>query len=307
MVWILALSFLPMQESAAEEAAARLRADEARRRCATRMDGVEGVLSVGSGGIGTDHRILVAVRDFSAKLEAQRRVGADSFEGVKIYWSVVGGSGSAGEAPLPAEIAPAEPGSTVAAPPQPSPAAAAAASDDSPEAFWKAKPEDCDILRDYLKMKRVSRPAGGGRYWIPCQLIRRSVVGPGGGHTYVYTKHRPDCPVRLGRLSPPAWADNFVAWVFRKGFTPVMRAGFTWPFELRGDDKLWDAQASGELKTRLSYIREAAEWENTRSGWQKVTGPWFSGWRTTGGHPGQGWTWRVPGKAGCPTCANGEP
>jgi hypothetical protein len=163
-----------------------------------------------------------------------------------------------------------------------------------PEAPLKGEVTGCDIIRDYLKLKPVHHPIGNGRSLIPCQLVRRSVVGPGGGHTYVYTKHRSDCPIRLGRVSQPEWADNFVGWVFQKGFTPVMRAGFTWPNELRADDKLWDAQAKNELMTRLPYIREGAEWTYTNSQYTKVTTPWYSGWYSTGGSPGVGWAWRDP-------------
>ena len=46
--------------------------------------------------------------------------------------------------------------------------------------------------------------------------------------------------------------------------------------------------------TRLPYIREAAEWTSTNSQYAPVTTPGYSGWSTTGGWPGQGWTWRDP-------------
>ena len=165
-----------------------------------------------------------------------------------------------------------------------------------PQNPWKASVTDCDIIRDYLKMKPMRHPIGDTMYSkTPCQLVHRSVIGAGGGHSYLFTKHRDDCSIRLGRVAQPAWADNFVAWVFQKGFTSAQRGGFLWPTELRADDKAWDRQAGKEMKTVLPYIREGAEWSNTQSGWVTVKSPWFSGSVPTGGGPGVGWTWTQPG------------
>jgi hypothetical protein len=257
------------------------KASETRRKCAELLAGVEGARVSGLAGSGAEDRILVSCLNPEARDAAREKLGGDLFQGLRVSWTL---------APLPA-AAPAVPADK---PAPPAPEAKPAKEAFDPEKALAGSPTDCDILRDYLKLKPVHHPLGNGRSLIPCQLVRRSVVGTWGGHTYVYTKHRDNCPIRLGRCSQPTWADNFVAWVFQKGFTPVMRAGFTWPHELRGDDKLWDAQASGELKTRLPYIREGAEWTHTPSAWEKVTRPDFSGWLTTGGHPGEGWTWSQP-------------
>jgi len=273
-------------------------ATQARQKCSDSLAGVEGAWVSGLAGTKADYRILVTCRDAAARGAARGKLGGDSFQGLKIYW-ILQPSAPAQQAPAPDPAPPAAPPAFAKAPAgKPAPLAAEAKPDPAkeadPEKMLAGEATDCDIIRDYLKLKPVHHPIGNGRSLIPCQLIRRSVVGPGGGHTYVYTKHRSDCAIRLGRASQPTWADNYVAWVFQKGFTPVMRAGFTWPFELRADDKLWDAQASGELKTRLPFIREGAEWATTPSAYQKVTTPGYSGWYTTGGHPGIGWTWNQP-------------
>jgi len=114
-------------------------------------------------------------------------------------------------------------------------------------------------------LKKVLHPAGGGRSWVPCQVIFRSVIGAGGGHSLTYTKHRPTCPIRLGRVGMPAGSDRFMAWVFRSGITPPIRAGFLWPTELRASDNLWVRQAWGDFEARLPYIR---------SGGPSVPAPW---------------------------------
>lgn len=245
------------------------KAQNARARAETAFGELEGVRVVGLGGSGTEYRLIVSCLDAALQAEAKTLAGGDAIDGVRILWTV-------GPALKPA--------AAKAAPPPPP----------APEELLRGEATDCDIIRDYLKMKAVHHPIGNGRSFIPCQLVRRSVVGPGGGHTYVYTKHRGNCPIRLGRTSKPPWADNFVAWVFQKGFTPVLRAGFTWPYELRADDKLWDTQAKNELMTRLPQIREGAEWTYTNSQYEKVTTPGYSGWFSTGGWPGKGWTWRDP-------------
>jgi hypothetical protein len=266
---------LALAATACAQDAALRRAADARLRCETLLGALEGVTVVGLGGSREDYRILVTCKDPSARAAARALAGGDTVDGVKILWT----------------LAPKDPPKPAPQPPK----LQAPSEEPAPQVPpWKAEATDCDIVRDYLKLKPVNHPAGQGRSYVPCQLVRRSVTGAGGGHSYTYTKHRPDCPIRLGRVAQPAWADSFIAWVFQKGFTPVARAGITWPYELRADDKLWDQQAAGELMTRLPYIREGAEWETATGQYVKVRTPWFSGWLSTGGWPGLGWTWRDP-------------
>ncbi len=268
-------AILALSTAAAPQDSALQKAAEARLRCETLLGALEGVTVVGLGGARSEYRVLVSCRDAAARLAARTLTGGDLLDGVRIFWTL-----APQDLPKPA--------------PKPPPAEAPKEAPAQEEPPWKAEATDCDIVRDYLKLKPVNHPAGQGRSYVPCQLVRRSVTGAGGGHSYTYTKHRPDCPIRLGRVGQPAWADNFIAWVFQKGFTPVARAGITWPTELRADDKLWDQQASSELMTRLPYVREAAEWDSTTSQYAKVRTPWLSGSVPTGGWPGLGWTWRDP-------------
>lgn len=142
---------------------------------------------------------------------------------------------------------------------------------------WKASVVDCDIVRQYLQMKEIDHPIGNGYSEHPCKLVLRGVQGTYGGFSYVYTKHRSRCPIRLGRVAQPSWADNYLAWIFQKGFNPVMRGGFLWPTELRGDDRRWAKSATEDLMTRLPFIREGAEWEKFPTE-----------------RPGLGWTWKSP-------------
>lgn len=142
---------------------------------------------------------------------------------------------------------------------------------------WRASVVDCDLVRDYLEMSPELRRSRGGRTVDPCRLILRKVQGAGGGHSYVYTKHRGECPIRLGRVDQPSWADHYIGWIFQKGFQPAMRGGIFWPSELRASDKLWTRQATEDLMTRLPYIREGAEWVQTPTE-----------------RPGLGWSWKAP-------------
>jgi hypothetical protein len=267
---------------------------EAREKCEEVLGGFSDAKIVGTGGTGAGCRIMISCPDEAARSEARKRLGGDTVAGVAIHWIIAKPA-----APQSVEPAKAEnPGPKEEAVPPPGAKAEpkGVAEEADPNNPWKSSVTDCDIIRDYLKMKRVSHPIANSLYSkTPCQLIHRSVIGAGGGHSYLFTKHRDDCPIRLGRVSQPGWADNFVAWVFQKGFTPAQRGGFLWPTELRADDKLWDRQASEEMKTALPYIREGAEWSNTQSGYVKVASPWFSGSVPTGGGPGLGWSWSQPG------------
>jgi len=218
---------------------ARLHAVEARERAESRIGLFDGVRGVGMGGTGGEYSLIVVVDSLVTKAMAREALGGDTFEGLKILWTVTGSSRTVVHPAAPPPAAPA-------------PAAAPA---EVPGNFWNAKPEDCDIIRDHLKMKKISHPSGNGRYWLPCAVHLRQVVGAGGGHTFTYTKHRPDCPIRTGRVGMPAYADRFIAWVYTSGYTEPIRAGFTWPTELRAGDSLWARQAWGDLHSRMGYVR----------------------------------------------------
>jgi hypothetical protein len=187
---------------------------------------------------------MIVVEGVLAKARVRELLGGDVFEGHRILWTVTGTGLPAMQAPPPAPAAP--PPALIAAP---------APKENAPGNFWNARPEDCDILRDHLKLKRVSHYAGNGRYWAPCAVHLRSVLGAGGGHSFTYTKHRPDCPIRLGRVGMPAEADRFISWVYHHGYTYPVRAGFAWPHELRASDSLWARQAYGDLESRMGYVR----------------------------------------------------
>ncbi len=148
--------------------------------------------------------------------------------------------------------------------------------DDRHTNIWGASVLDCNIIRLHLDLKpkrirKIRKP-------VPCRLMKRSMVGTGGGHSFAYTKHGKTCPIRAGRVSRPKWADAFVSWVFEKGFTGVSRAGFLWPTELRASDKLWTKQSELDLLSRLPFIRTGAEWVRTER--EKY---------------GFGWEWEAPG------------
>src|SRR5688572_21668962 len=125
-----------------------------------------------------------------------------------------------------------------------------------PEApnVWKASVTDCDIIREHLKMKKVTHPAGNGKSWVPCQVMNRTTIGPGGTHSFTYTNHRPDCPIRMGRVSEPAWSDNYMAWVFRQGITAPKQGAWG----VQGDAWSWAHQAAADMASTLPKIREGA-------------------------------------------------
>ncbi len=245
---------------------------KAKRKYETLLQSVPGFLEVGIGGINGEFHLIVRVDSASSKRVVLKRVGEDA-DGFKVFVQVSEGSNSGGIATTKAPQK-SEPhrcpncsgGSTVS---------------DESNNIWRTSVTDCDIIRDYLRMKPVSHKAGNGFYFTPCQLILRSQVGAGGGHSYTYTKHREDCPIRLGRVSQPSWSDNYIAWVFQSGYTPAARGSFLYPTELKASDKLWRKQASEDLMTRLRYIREGAEWTSTP---------------TT--RPGMGWGWKDPTTSG---------
>ena len=219
------------------ERRARDHAQEMREECAQALEAVEGVASVGVGGSGTDYRILIAVRDAATQRLVLDLIG-ETYGGVRIVWSI---SAPPRRAPLPE--APAERPRPLATDPGPTRGNSGIAS-----------PLDCDIIRDYLKLKPVTHPVGNGKSWAPCALTRRTTIGPGGVTSFSYTNHRPDCPIRLGRVGEPPGSDHFIAWVFRQGMTPPTGGAFTLP----SSDWAWGIQAAADMASRLPSVREGA-------------------------------------------------
>jgi hypothetical protein len=216
---------------------ARDHAQQMRQECATALESVDGVASVGVGGSGTDYRILIAVRDPATQRQVRDLIG-ETYGGVRIVWSIA-------SAPRPA--LPVEPQAD-----RPRPLPAMPAPDRMNSGI--ASPLDCDIIRDYLKLKPVTHPVGNGKSWTPCALTRRTTIGPGGVTSFSYTNHRPDCPIRLGRVGEPPGADHFIAWVFRQGMTPPMGGNFTLP----SNDWAWGLQAAADMASRMPSVREGA-------------------------------------------------
>jgi hypothetical protein len=182
----------------------------------------------------------------------------------------------------PADAAPPEPGPAPAPPPKKE------ETPKLPTPYYKGLP-DCDIIIDHYRVKGPSRWKEGYK----CQYIRRSCVPTmgHGGWTYDYTKHRPQCPIRNGRAGMPEDADNFVRWVYTKGYTEVARGGFTYPYELRGSDAAWAAGAEGDLRTRLPFINAYATWSRPQvstKGHQRMINAGFSP------TPGWGMRWQPP-------------
>lgn len=225
------LAALAFPVSAQEEEAvamAKIRATDVRARCVTALDAVDGVTGVNYAGSGIEYRLMIVVRDYPAKLAAQKKIGGDSFEGLPVLWTVVNKSFTRPET-MTIAINPEATAKPAASAPTPKPVepVARAARDGS------SAPEipDCDIVRAQYGLKAVRRPVGGSSWksWIPCKVWLRAVQGPGGGHSYLYTKHRPGC-------------------VFQDGLaSAVYREGFLYPTELRGSDSLWADQVAQDL------------------------------------------------------------
>ena len=250
MMSLLLILSLALQD--APEKKVRDHAWEMRQECAAALGSIEGVASVGVGGSAGDYRILIVVRDARTQEEVRDLIGSDTYGGVRIVWSIAA-------PPRPPALEPPPAEKPKVPPPDPLP--------EFPN-FWEAKATDCDIIRDHLKMKKVQHPAGNGKSWVPCQLMNRTEIGPGGGHSFQYTNHRPDCPIRLGRVAEPPWADNFVAWVFRQGITAPTGTNFTLP----GNAWAWAAQAGADMGSRIPNLRAGV---TTGPTW--VAGPgWMS-------------------------------
>ncbi|HZE97362.1 MAG TPA: hypothetical protein VE981_10080 [Planctomycetota bacterium] len=208
------------------DAQARQRALQARNHCADLLADVEGVSSVNYGGSGVEFRLMIIVRGYKAKQAADRKIGGDAYEGVPILWSVSSPAPEPAAADATTPEAP-QPETTRAAP---RPAAAA----DGP---------DCDIVRAQLGLPGVRHPVGGSspKSWVPCKVWLRAVTGAGGGHSYLYTKHRPGCPYMDGIVSP------------------VYREGITYPTELRGSDSNWGGQVRQDLEYKFPYPGSSME------------------------------------------------
>lgn len=221
---------------------ARRRAADLRLECAEALKDVDGVGSVGLGGTGDDYRLLIAVRDRVALGAVRELIGGDTYGGLKIVWSVAEPPrpGAKDFAPPPA----AEP------PPRERPLPVEPFADRNN--IWQASITDCDIIRDYLRLKKVTHPSGNGMSWVPCQIVQRTTIGPDGGHSFTYTRHRPDCPVRQGRVGEPGWSDNYMSWVFRSGMTSPSPTNYTIP------GNYWDFQhqSSNDMASRLPQVRE---------------------------------------------------
>ena len=218
---------------------------------------LEGVVDVAVGGTAQEPRILVRVSSEEAKAAVSRKVGGNA-EGYKFFIYVAAPPGQTVVSPTPVDPPPVKP--------PPSKAEPEKGKDRDPDTL-----EDCDILRDHLKLKPVTR-FKDKKTIDGCQLMRRSRVGGGGGHAFWYTRHRFDCPIRTNRITKPARSDEFTTWVFTRGFQPVQQGSFL-VFELKGSDKLWFEGVKQDLTALLPYIREGAHWvsakeEDAGAGWK---------------------------------------
>jgi len=241
ILWCLVL--LLQDDPKVLEQKARDRATEMRQECAAALESVDGVGAVGMGGTGTDYRLLIVCRDTPTQRHVRELIGGDEYGGVKIVWSI---ADPARRPPPP----PPEPFNEKPQVRQPEPPP------QFPEApnVWKASVTDCDIIREHLKMKKVTHPAGNGKSWVPCQVMTRTTIGPAGSYSFTYTNHRPDCPVRLGRVGEPSWSDNYMAWVFRQGITAPQQGSLG----IQGNPWTVAAQAAADMASRLPNIREGA-------------------------------------------------
>ena len=232
---------------------------------------ITGVLDVSVGGLTDDLRIIIRVDSAETK-DAVKKLTGEKLDGYKVYIQIT----------APVQSQPKSTTTTT----EPLKKAKVEKEPQFPEDrdnVWKAAVQDCDIVRDHLGLKEVTRKNKEGKVVEPCRLVLRQVIQAGGGHSYYYTKHRADCPVRLGHVKQPDWADAYLKWVFTQGFGPVARGSFLWPFELKGSDRLWLKQVRDDLMSRLNYIREGAQWIETPDD-----------------TPGKGWTWEAPDSGSTP-------
>ena len=224
---------------------------------------VEGVLEVTTGGTPTAPMLVVKTRDAATAAGVRKEVGAE-LGGVKVFVFAVP------KAPE-AEGAPSEPGKTEVKPQEKAAEKAGEQAGDDPL-------ERCDIIRDHRKLKALTHHENGKTY-TNCQLMRRQVIGSGGGHSFWYTRHRSTCPVRRGEVALKPGQDSFDRWVLTTGFCPAARGSFLWPTELKASDSLWFQQVREDLTSVLPYIRDGATW---------VERPTPDGF---------GWAWKAPPSA----------
>jgi hypothetical protein len=205
---------LLMALSQEEAALAREKVEEARSKCAVLIGGMDGVVGIHYAGSGADYRLMIVVRDAAAKAAAREKLGGDKVGDIRVLWTVTASATVVEVSNKPAP--PPPPVNTIPAPPE----------NEGPE---------CDIVRAQLGLKPLHRPVGGASFksWIPCQVWLRAVEGPAGGHSYLYTKHRPGCPYQDGLASE------------------VYREGFLYPWGLRGSDNLWHRQVGQDLANKF--------------------------------------------------------
>ena len=248
MVLFAALLFFPL--SAQEERSA---IEEVLKKHKESIEKMDGVIAVDIGGTGEDMRVLIRVNTKEAKSAVREKLG-EALEGYKVFVYVAAKTGQTTASTRPAVPPPLPPRTET----QPDPTI-----------------EDCDIVRDHLRLKPVTHHEGG-KTIDGCQLIRRERIGSGGGRTFWFTKHRRDCPIRANRLKEPEDTDDFLKWVFRQGFQPAQRRSFLL-FELKGSDKLWFEEVKQDLTEILPLIREGAHWVEIDKD-----------------KAGLGWKWEVP-------------
>ncbi len=192
-------------------------------------------------GVNGEYRLMIAVADDLSLKTAREKLGGDTYKGLKVHWMVQKpvATDAARPAPVPAPVVEVKPKSSTR----------------RTEADYGCGLEaDCDIVRDHLRLKPVQHPAGDGRSWIPCAIVLRSVTGSGGGHSFSYAKHRPDCPIRLGRVGSPGYNDYLVEWLIKDGMGEPVRAGITYPFELTASDKAWASQVQRDIEGRRKFV-----------------------------------------------------
>jgi len=241
VVTVLAMAMLsfpcPVQDRQPEAQDRRPGAEEVLKKHRGDLEKMDGVVSVTAGGTEEDVRIVVRVSSKEAREEVRKKLG-ETLGGYKVFVYVASRVGQTSS----------DPGRTTG----PTRERTQRVTEPTPSF------EDCDIIRDYLKLKPVTRHEDGKT--IPgCQLIHRQRIGGGGGHTFWFTRHRTDCPIRTNRLKEPEDMDEFVKWVFTQGFQPAQRRSFLL-FELKGSDKMWFEQVKQDLTALLPYIREGAVW-----------------------------------------------
>jgi hypothetical protein len=224
---IAAVFFAPLLPSQEDEAVlARSKAIEVHSRCMTLLDGIDGISSVSYAGSGSDYRLLISVRDYTVKQTAKQKLGGDSWEGMRILWTVTNPNFATSTKTI---AAPQEPAPQDPAAPQASPSLTR-----QDPAVMPGIP-DCDIVRAQMGLPPVRHLVGGGSWksWVPCKIWLHAVEGAGGGHSYLYTKHRPGCPFQDGLCSA------------------VYREGFLYPFSLRADDSNWRRQVAQDLGAKF--------------------------------------------------------